>query len=84
MEIHFFGFGGGGWIKRIRNRIQTGVRFTLAQTSNLLSKHWNSFSLSLKPSAKAPPDGGQDKTENIATEDVKVNVKFDKIHSLAT
>lgn len=26
-------------------------------TSNLLSKHWNSFSLSWKPSARAPPVG---------------------------
>lgn len=30
-------------------------------TSNLLSKLWNSFSLSWKPSAKAPPDEWDDK-----------------------
>lgn len=29
-------------------------------TSNLLSKFWNSFSRSWKPSAKAPPDGWND------------------------
>lgn len=56
-------------------------KHTHTHTSNLLSKHWNSLSLSWKPSARAPPVG---RSDHIKYENDKSNTLLQRLYQHKT